>query len=1532
MTTKTLTRPNKRQKAQRNRTLSEPGTSTVFLESLEARIAPAGLDGVSWQAATFGTPILLSAGQGLGTTGGDGGTWLLHVEKGQALVFLTDLNGDSQVNVNEITGISAGNGLKLTSFVDINGDVVTNLNPNGTLTDLDPTDSFRDGRVVLGSTIEGITLRTLNANDSVSFQTHRADTSYSIFGNIFAGGGFGAAGAGLIIDTTGAETPSVGTLLPSVGSIMTGSAVSNQSFSFGISGTSSDVRGILSPYAAPAGTAGGDIIGVHVGEGAVSWTSPVLDPLTGDVSYGYTPVAFLIGGLHAGDGGAGARGGDIREVTLLSDVSGFFAYAGRGGDGVSGGAGGGIINLSDLGSFNALVQLRTGSGGTGFSGAGGNGGTLSLGEFFTTGNVSMILGDGGDGVTAGGRGAGLSTGSFTPQDVLSRPVPMEIVTTYRDAYQIGTPLQVDINQDGIGDMIYVAREPNMLVVRLGVSVTQADTTLGELVTTYGFTADSPTFYLPAPLYSTTESVPLAVAQFGSELGIITASSAAGSRDGIYTFIWNSETNSFDAPVRSAIPFWANRLPEGGAITDIVVGDFDQDAVLDIAYVGQYRSLATDSGLKSDLVVLKGTGDGYFYSDSTLTLLGYSNVYELSKAHDQIILNATGNQGFDYDVILAAQTEGDGSASIRSFSMESGVMEEAWSVTSKFQTRTFNSDANKIEYGNAQDVAVIDFAVTDIDDDGFFDVLSLNAEGVVIAFKGNADGEFSQVLNTPETFAAIKITGEFGVLGQNSDGLDGSFKGIVVGNFDGDPLTKEFALYSIPSDKSDPLGFYQFSIDGFVQNYTGKTSTGDVTSLGVAEFVKPDSVDGEVVAFATYQGDYSDDSLATGFALGNPYVGAKSLSAVLQIGGADSIIPSILEYSTIEYGLVAGDGGDSLLGAGGQGGSFGNGSIAISPQGVAELPLAGITLLIPRAANGFSATFTFDAGDGGNGFTSGGAGGGVSGMGGRYTGSGLLGALVLLNAGDGGDSIQGRGGNGGAISKVSVDTLSTANGGDGGRGMTGGSGGSVVGNGVAGLYDTLDAFVTMRGGDGGLGIKGGGAGGDVSGFRAGFLKLDGVYGGSIDYSGGNGGASIAGTGGNGGSIRSSNPLDEFNFLVGPITLVAGAGGSGLTGGAGGVITNFINRPSIPEGFTPTLLDFRAGAGGDGYLFKGGIGGGISSITVSGTGSDLFISSLEFNRFIAGQGGASFGATGGLGGSISAVTSSATNSSLAIAAGAGGDGLTAGGNGGGISSVTGTAKGIGAGESSKVLVIAGEGGDAYSSTATANSLQSSLLAYGGVVGIGGVGGSIAGFRSTGSLVTVDLIAGNGGNLINSGSALDARTTAGRGGSISGVQIDGSAGDWRIDQAITAYVPAGTKMSSFVTGWLSSQFQGPLDNSQGNVGVVVGASGRVAGGVSPLAGLNGSVSGFKASNIMSMVAGSVERISAIVSISGLNVPTGGVLGAYKTNPIDHSNSPYYLEDFDNDGIYTFTPTASAGVKLMDGAILAISKQAGLGGPRVF
>jgi hypothetical protein len=507
-------------------------------------------------------------------------------------------------------------------------------------------------------------------------------------------------------------------------------------------------------------------------------------------------------------------------------------------------------------------------------------------------------------------------------------------------------------------------------------------------------------------------------------------------------------------------------------------------------------------------------------------------------------------------------------------------------------------------------------------------------------------------------------------------------------------------------------------------------------------------------------------------------------------------------------------------------------------------------------------------------------------------------------------------------------------GNGGFGIDGGAGGSILGNNNPSLYDARDSSVELEAGRGGDGVKSGGAGGNISSFVVGFLPLSGGVGGLLDYRAGDGGNALAGKGGAGGSVLNSGPDRTFNNLAGNISVQAGDGGSGLIGGAGGNITNFINSPSV--GISPRQVSFIAGDGGQGISGVGGNGGSISGVTVSAAGpADGF---TGFNRYIAGNGGESLGSTGGVGGSLSGINASSTSSSLALAAGAGGDGLTRGGNGGSVT----TTQGGAAGGEFQILVVGGNGGNAAAFLATSlnpsPTAVQSLTAFGGVAGVGGNGGNISGFtQSGGTTVAVNLVAGNGGSLLNYGTPSDLRPNVGRGGSVSSIRLEGDAGRIDPNQAIVSYyqTTGDSDMSEFVDDWLKAGVVGNLTSAIGNVGVIAGAAGRVSVNAFPASeglpsnnGVNGSVTSFSARNIMSMVAGSVERISAIQTLSNVSVNAGGVVGAWKDTPISHpSNSPLY---FDGNG--NQTSVAGPGGALMDGAILASQNNSSLSGIRVF
>jgi len=1486
-----------------------------MVETLEPRIAPAGLDGVNFQAVTLGTPILLKAGEGIATAEG-GGNYLLYVEKGEALIFTTDLNGNNRFDPNEITGIAAGNGLRLTSFVDINGDIVTNLLSNGLLSDSDgDASNGRDGLVLLNSAIESITLRSVSAGDvsTGNYIDRLAPSSYSIHGQIIAGGGFGTGGGrGLVIDTSGIGDQilkfdtlfnpdfQVADVLPNVGGIRTGSAASLTSFSFGYVTEAgpdfgTNIGGVLRPFIPAAGQAGGDIIGIRVGNGAA---------LGGD----YTPSDFTIGFIESGNGGIGARGGNIVDVTLLGDSGGLRVVAGDGGRGPTGGNGGSIINLVDLGSVNAMVEIRSGDGGEGFLGKAGAAGNVSFGEFSMNGQVYVGLGSGGTGLLAGGNGTSLLSGTFSPTGEGELFVPVSMLSTYRAPGDIATDTFIDFDGDGLADVMYLTNSPDQLVIRFGS----------------GFS-----LYLNAPPFADPEerSTGIVVGDFDGDgnLDIAVAPSVNNTTQGIRVFLndgtWGEQAklpngqNYLTDYIHTALPSLSPQSIQRGpmAVVSLLAGDFNHDGVIDLAYAGEVTDIKGKA--TTYVVTLNGQGDGRFVADfgydRNLDIQTLSPAFDTKIGHGEAIFqSAAAAQGNSFtDLIAFAQL---GKQAVNTITWD-GVEYAANSAKGFYFEAQQDSKVDPPLDDNKSFVR--DFVIMDTNGDGFFDIVSLGSNDSLVLFEGNGAGEISYSVG-------VKITGKFSIFG---DGYSNATR-IVAAPFDiANPNPQVAILMQNLNDDDELSGsaFQTLAINGnnwfdsavFPNEFPDLDVSGSETIKILAQMNKDWPVFAPVSEFVIP----ADNALFASIGKIKDVVGFFYENPTANAGFGDTV-----DLLNNRLALAAGDGGNSHLGAGGSGGGFGSGVLSISkaPDGSSEIN-AAITIILPKAKD-TQPSISITAADGGSGFTSGGAGGSISGLFLRYEeGTNLFTGPAALRAGDGGFSLIGKGGVGGSLSNFSLTFGTFFEAGDGGQGMQGGNGGSVLANSGIANFSTFTTGVSVYSGDGGRGITQGGNGGNIDGFFPIMVTSPPAI--LLRYEAGDGGGAVAGRGGNGGSVLNSSPSTENNGNSGRILITAGDGGDGQIGGSGGAVGNFQNLPTTFN--SPELISILAGYGGTGISGNGGQGGSVNNIVASGTGIGFL---GNFNRILAGDGGTSFGAQGGRGGGLSAVAMAANSSAAVAAAGAGGDGLTRGGDGGSVTnSNVNSAKVTGA----KVLVVAGAGGNAYAALSTASNLGEGgdsnnilqLRAYGNTNGIGGNGGNISNFTQPLSVNTsVDLIAGNGGGTVNYGSPLDSKTGVGRGGSITNTNLAGNAGNISQTVAIVTYGGPNTNITDFVNDVLRNSPTTEITDLVGNTGVLVGAAGQVKDGNSALDGVNGSVTNFKAKNIMSMVAGSVDRISTIQSINNLTVP-GGILGSYKTNPIgpqpNHSPSiPLYFDANGNE-----TNVATPGGSLMDGAILTRTNNSG-------
>jgi hypothetical protein len=1439
-----------------------------FLEALEARIAPAGLNEGGIFAATANSAILVKAGQGLSTSD-VGGSYLLYVEKGQALIFTSDFNNNSQVDFNEITGISAGDGLRLISFVDIHGSIITNLTAEGELTDSTPIDdellepgstyglNGNDGQVILNSRIEKIELRSLTSSDITVTASNTVDqrlarSTYSVLGDIIAGGGVGTSLAtdGIIINTAGNEiqatkysgfasglelyTESV----PTLGSIVAGTATTDRFFSLGYT-DGERLFGATATFTPAAFQAGADINGVRaVGEG----------------------TKFIMADIIAGDGGLGARGGNVSNIALNGDVGGYRIIAGNGGDGAVGGAGGNLTAISDEGSVTAEIYLQTGNGGNGLTGAGGNGGTATLGKLNVAAELNLILGSGGNGFTTGGAGSSLNS---LVMNVQITPVaqPVAIVTSLHQTGDIGTNTPVDFDNDGLNDFVYATNGPDQVAVVYG-----DDTKSPLLLNAPGSVSD------------------VVLGDFDNDGDIDIASSSddllyAGAGISIYL---NQGDGTFGGVIYSPVAKF-NSLRQAVPIYDLAAGDFDGDGNIDLAFVGEYLFDLNDGPIVR-LVVQFGDGSGLFtpagpavgVSDAALfpaSSVGINPPFFTAQTRIETTALATGDARSVITTI-----NGD---AFRIFTVPPGNPTVLNLLTDTAGTPTS-------EGGNE---LLLDQAILDIDNDGDADFLLL------------------ETISTVDDAGGVRVVlgdGLGGITPSNGNPFAGTFQLIAVTDADGDGDFDDVALYSTGSADAPPT-VSEFFINGPL--------AADVAADDVFTFTSP-SINNGLAVFSPYTQTTGN---AANYIVALPNGDTESNRfSVLESKG--NVVPDEFAIPLVERDWVisAGDGGNAITGAAGAGGSLGRGKLISGASGISS----DINISLPNNP-AFGADIFLNAGDGGNGYLSGGAGGNISGVAVRYVaGTIIFTTDVFFTAGNGGFSLGGRGGGGGAISKVSIDTGTRFVAGAGGAGLSGGTGGSVTGNGLTQVYDTQDIRTFIQAGDGGVGILSGGAGGSITRFNMVPIPLVEGVGGLLLFAAGNGGNAAAGIAGSGGSIIDSSPDKIINNLAGDFGLYGGNGGDGLTGGAGGSIVNIVNSPT--QGNVPTSFTAIAGNGGFGVTGAGGAGGNISGTNVTARANvPLTLFPLAFNRVVAGNGGDSFGATGGAGGSITSTTSTTTNEGIVAVAGQGGIGLSVGGRGGSVSSSSFNSTN---GADGKVVVIAGKGGDVYAFLApnTATPLQS-LEAFGGRDGIGGAGGDILNFKQVGEVnASIDLIAGNGGSTINYGTPIDVKTNVGKGGSISGVNIQANIGDVRPGVAIKAYGNPGDTIDDFVQNFVLAFPGTVLDSTVGNVGLVTGIAGRVADGFATNTGVNGSATNISARSIMSMVAGSVDRIAAIQVISGITTSASGIFASDK----NVLNQVEYLDE-----VGAPTNTVELGGALIDGAIVGKTVPASISGlARVF
>jgi hypothetical protein len=1110
------------------------------IEPLEARIAPAGVFpkviDAKWRTGTLGTPLELSAGEGLSTLGDKSGSYLLFVEKGNALIFTTDFNKDGQLDPNEITGIAAGDGLRLIMFTDIHGDVVTNLietvTGNGrtvlTLTDSDrnPINDdprlFGDGKVVLDKRIEKIEFRPLelsdipdqdgigldtdgdgkiNADDSDLALRTGPQSSFSLYGKILAGGGFGSDDGGLLFNT-----PSSGTFLPKIDGIYVGSAVSGKFFSFGTAGEhilgdikiGDDINGIIAPFVPKRGQAGASINtvlsaskipGIEVAKGTA--TTPELQALdltnantgasgrfrltfggktTGLIAFGAAAAVvqasltaagitgvtvanqnaqyafafanpgdqagvftaliaggalFSLGTLQAGNGGVGAPGGSIVNVTINGDdESGYSIIAGDGGDGPNGGNGGSIVGFSDLGSSTSQVYISTGSGGYGATGRGGDAGDAAFDNINIKGDVSIDLGDGGAGFVSGGRGASLAKGLFVePADVLvlgtngfgTTHLPGTEAGFASGVYQdnfaggglspIGTHNTLDFDNDGVGDFVFTTRVNSTLAVLFGALPTDPAFPGFRTVPGPDGTPSSALF-----LQGPRNALALATGDLNADghPDIAVASGDRGNPGSIMVFLAKYEDLDNDGVVTFEEDIIRNDINGDGIydatdvrddflgfyeprystlpvttftyeIEDLTIGDFDGDGLAEIVAgvelvgAGTVGVIFLTPDLELNPITERFVPTGQFYADfgTPQVLASVNGVLTVIPAVDLnptfILLPTTDRVFIEASAITTGATFDSLLFGFQIPEAQNSVLTLQWPVRGAFSPSPIVAgvyDLGPVDLDRGNGVSLTPFSMHD------FTVVDVDIDGVADVIGISTDSQ------------PYFINGSIGL--GNGSGLPGSGTGNNAGNFFGNNVLHTIRSgdadgFAGPNDIFFLVGIPAGNVNLIAAGLWGPGPDG-IAAFGIGPVSRPVMPDQTVGGFIDSRPMFTGDFTPTVVGNAEPAEGWSGYT-VVPIPGLPAGAGPFVDYG---FTIRAGDGGNSLQGRGGAGGFLGGKSSSttlVDPLTgqVAVDPITGLPLRDLVGALDFTVTIptTLIAGKGGDGFSSGGVGGVLS---------------------------------------------------------------------------------------------------------------------------------------------------------------------------------------------------------------------------------------------------------------------------------------------------------------------------------------------------------------------------------------------------------------------------------------------------------------------------------------------------------------------------------------------------------------------------
>jgi len=1527
---------------------SPAGGGFVILESLEDRIAPAGV--VLSQGGN-----LLSAGQeGYLSLGNEteSSAVLVKVLGGKALVFW-----DAQDKV--IKGISVTDGAKLEIHGNVSGDIVTNLLSSGNLTDSDnDVSNGLDGGKLLASNIAGIKVTSFIDQDGniQSGSVGRIVAGGSI-SNISVSGALGGVFAGDgIFDSVATSTAS---------SLSQGTASTVYTFNIGFDFDSS---GPLNATAMSL-TMGNATFAANASVSTVNFTS------------GQNTQIFAGDGF---DGVAGARavGGAVSGIQFVATTvdggvtTGFFAgksltiSAGDGGSGTAtGGVGGAISNVSDGGTSGNVV-IHSGDGGDGTT-TGGAGGKITLLDLRgTPHNYLVQAGDGGAGGVTGGAGGSLLNNNIAS---ISSSQFITLAGDFHSEFIDGPKTDAErgffvINRSS-GEMALIAGDTLGLITPLILpdaanpvdaimTDVNADNYLDVVVAYndghFGVLVNDKHDGFRYSVGSLGGVVPVKVVA-GDFLGIggrpeLAFVSTTGSTTTITMYeITNAvaldgadPASAFTSDPTLIKPFVYNK----GGLVDVVGGSFPMSTL------GQLR---LNSDTSDDLLLAFGDGR-------------IQGVYATGAA--------TSGDPFSFSL-------GSGAQAAPSATLSSGIrdMDFNFAKNATQQRLAVINSAGSKAYVATIGAATLSSPATITISSTALPLPDTGPVGTLLQARWtNSILDTADTVSTSLTLLASQGTSS-SILAYNTSF---ALKNVYKQDFQVNSLANNFLIAS--KNTGGEADSFFFTTPSATQAYAFQDTLPPGSSLVFGDVALPFAAKTVTVL----AGDGGSAGTGSG-GLGGSITGLNVDSGSTEVR--------------------AGDGGVSSSGAGGNGGSFDNTKTFKTPGNVTVVPgLSSSADLVVAAGNGANATGTTAAAKGGNGgflksllvlnstdltVT---AGNGGSSHGGAAGNGGLMDVVTVRNGGDvsltagaggvGYTSKSAAGGNGGSLSKIAIGTTTGSlisgnvflTAGEGGISFfaKGGNGGSVSTLSAANFSDASGTFLVTAGNGGttlssvasivgGLGgsVSGvtcndvastiglvAGAGGSASAGAAGnggsVSKVVSTDGGVLSAGAGDGGQATGvgskGRGGNGGSVSG---ITAEMTSSGYSNIHAGSGGNsvGGAGGVGGAVSavSLTLNPSDNGGGDETLgVMVRTGSGGNGA--SGGAGGLLSGFQARGVYDEASGVQTAVNAIalwlIGGDGGNGFVTTGGAGGSvkltqtlqgISHIDSASLNGNfqpddegLRVFAGDGGAGVTRGGAGGLVSgvkvanSLNSAGKVIPVNLLGGAFVSGGDGGDASNGTAGAG---------------GGISGLSLGVEGPDSAPTGNLRvqAGDGGTA--------TLGTGGAGGEVSGSKLAVIKGNDTAGYGllVTAGDGGNGSMRGGAGGGLSSLTttlpQVGVGNTAPNIysGVFLAGSGGSGTGVAKsYGGAGGSISGIvQSQNIYSVInvlqAGSGGNSSAdVVGGAGGNVSSVNTIGSIgaETARTTVGGTPV------NQGIYNTIATSSLIDSLVTTPDLQQGVFAGLGG----